>query len=106
MKLFPAAFMLVVLQASGVLADPLVTRGFDLLKTNCSVCHAIGMDGDSPHKDAPPFRVVMKSYAAESLSEALAEGLVTGHPDMPEFVFPAEDVGAIVSYLQTLEGLE
>jgi cytochrome c len=48
----------------------------------------------------------MKSYAADSLSEALAEGLVTGHPDMPEFVFPPEDVGAIVSYLQTLEGLE
>jgi cytochrome c len=48
----------------------------------------------------------MKSNPADSLSEALAEGLVTGHPDLPEFVFPPEDVGAIVSYLQTLEGWE
>jgi cytochrome c len=93
---------LIVTEAS---ADA-VTRGRDLLKANCAACHAIGMDGDSPHVEAPPFRAVMKSYPASSLSEALAEGLVTGHPDMPEFKFSGEDVGAIVGYLQTLEGLE
>jgi cytochrome c len=105
MRMICALLVLAVLTPEAA-ADPAVTRGFELLKANCSSCHAIGMDGDSPHKEAPPFRVVMKSYAADSLSEALAEGLVTGHPDMPEFVFPPEDVGAIVSYLQTLEGLE
>jgi cytochrome c len=105
MRLICVIMMLAVLTPEAA-ADPVVTRGFELLKANCSSCHSIGMDGDSPHEEAPPFRVVMKSYAAESLSEALAEGLVTGHPDMPEFVFPPEDVGAIVSYLQTLEGLE
>jgi cytochrome c len=82
-----------------------VARGQLLLQQNCAVCHAIGMDGDSPHKQAPPFRVVMRSYPASSLTEALGEGLVTGHPDMPEFKFAPEDVGAIVDYLETLEGL-
>jgi cytochrome c len=105
MRMICALIVLAVLTPLAA-ADPVVTRGFELLKANCSSCHAIGMDGDSPHREAPPFRVVMKSYAADSLSEALAEGLVTGHPDMPEFVFPPDDVGAIVSYLQTLEGLE
>ena len=91
--------------ATEAVADP-VTQGHDLLKANCARCHAIGMDGDSPHDQAPPFRVVMKSYPASSLTEALGEGLVTGHPDMPEFRFSSEDVGAIVSYLETLEGLQ
>ena len=34
---------------------------------------------------------------------SLAEGLSTGHPDMPEFVFAAEDVGAITDYLQSIQ---
>jgi mono/diheme cytochrome c family protein len=80
-----------------------VARGRLLLEQNCSRCHAIGKDGDSLHDQAPPFRYVMKIYGADSLSEALGEGLVTGHPDMPEFKFPPEDVGAIVDYLRTLE---
>jgi cytochrome c len=93
------------LSTPAMAGDP-VTRGHDLLKANCARCHAIGMDGDSPHDQAPPFRAVMKSYPASSLTEALGEGLVTGHPDMPEFKFSPEDVGAIVSYLETLEGLQ
>jgi cytochrome c len=108
------AFVLLLTSTIACVADsalksvenPDVARGFMLVKVNCSSCHAVGMDGNSPHREAPPFRVVMKSYPAESLSEALAEGLVTGHPDMPEFVFAPEDVGAIVSYLHTLEGLQ
>lgn len=100
------ALLLLAMSTSKAVADPTVARGYNLLNVNCASCHAIGVNGNSPHPEAPPFHIVMKSYPAESLSEALAEGLITGHPDMPEFVFPPEDVGAIVSYLQTLEGLE
>jgi cytochrome c len=78
-------------------------KGRALLQANCSRCHAIGPAGESPHDEAPPFREVMKIYGAKSLEEALAEGLVTGHPDMPEFVFAPNDVAAIESYLLTLE---
>jgi cytochrome c len=82
-----------------------IARGKSLVVANCSICHAVGKTGESPRRDAPPFRIVMRSYGAASLSEALAEGLLTGHPDMPEFVFEAKDVGAIVDYLHTLEGM-
>jgi cytochrome c len=85
-------------------ADPAV-EGKALLDMHCSRCHAIGADGDSPHRRAPPFRAVMKIYPAAALEEALGEGLVTGHPDMPEFVFPPGEVGAIISYLRSLEAL-
>jgi len=33
----------------------------------------------------------------------LAEGLSSGHPDMPEFRFEVEDVSAILSYLKSIQ---
>ena len=58
--------------------------------------------GASPHPAAPPFRTLSRKYKIEGLAEALAEGLSTGHPDM-EFVFAAEDVGAIIDYLKSIQ---
>ncbi len=88
---------------AGSAASHDVADGEKLLRDNCSRCHAIGQEGESPLPIAPPFREVMKIYGAGSLEEALGEGLVTGHADMPEFVFPPDQVGAIVAYLHTLE---
>jgi cytochrome c len=78
-------------------------RGERLLSQHCAMCHAIGRSGGSPHRQAPPFRTLSQRYPIESLSETLGEGLSTGHPDMPEFVFPPRDVGAILSYLQSIQ---
>jgi cytochrome c len=78
-------------------------RGEALLATNCARCHAVGRAGDSPHSAAPAFRTLSRKYKIESLAEALAEGLSTGHPDMPEFVFAPEEVGAIIAYLQSIQ---
>jgi len=79
-----------------------VADGRALLEKNCARCHAIGAEGESPHKEAPPFRVVVTRYPPDDLAEALAEGLVSGHPDMPEFVFEPDEVGAITTYLNAL----
>jgi mono/diheme cytochrome c family protein len=78
-------------------------RGEALLAKNCARCHAIGRTGASPHAEAPPFRTLSKKYPIESLAESLAEGLFTGHPDMPEFTFEAADVGAILDYLTSIQ---
>jgi cytochrome c len=78
-------------------------RGESLLMTNCSRCHAVGRTGASPHPAAPPFRTLSRRFKIEGLAEALAEGLSTGHPDMPEFVFDPEEVGAIIDYLQSIQ---
>lgn len=78
-------------------------RGFDLLTSNCARCHAIGEDDLSPNEKAPPFREVVKKYDPDALEEALAEGIVTGHNDMPEFAFEPADVTAIIAYLDTLK---
>jgi cytochrome c len=78
-------------------------RGESLLTANCARCHAVGRTGASPHPEAPPFRTLSRRYKIEGLGEALAEGLSTGHPDMPEFVFAPADVGAIIEYLKSIQ---
>ena len=42
-------------------------------------------------------------YPLDSLEEALGEGILSGHPDMPEFVFEPRDVGAIIRYLKSIQ---
>jgi cytochrome c len=78
-------------------------RGEALLTKNCARCHAIGRTGASPHPQAPPFRTLSRNYPIEGLAEALAEGIFVGHPDMPEFVFEADEVGAILAYLASIQ---
>ena len=79
-----------------------VAKGRSLVEANCSRCHAIGKDDASHHPDAPPFRVVVTRYPPDNLAEALAEGIVSGHPDMPVFVFQPNEIEAIIAYLNTL----
>jgi cytochrome c len=83
--------------------SPAAQRGFVILKTNCSRCHAIGKIGESPLKIAPPFRTLHQRYPVEDLEKPLAEGIITGHPTMPEFRFDPGQVGDIIAYLKTLE---
>jgi cytochrome c len=56
-----------------------------------------------PIRRRPPFRRLSRKFKVEGLAEALAEGISTGHPDMPEFVFEADEVGAIIDYLKSIQ---
>ena len=78
-------------------------RGEGLLSLLCSRCHAVGRSGTSTHPEAPPFRTLGQRYPIEALAEGLAEGLSSGHPDMPEFRFEVEDVNAILAYLESIQ---
>jgi mono/diheme cytochrome c family protein len=79
-----------------------IGRGRELAAAHCGRCHALERTGDSPLAIAPPFRDLGKRYPVEQLAEALAEGIVTGHPDMPEFVFETDDVIAMIAYLRDI----
>ena len=52
---------------------------------------------------APPFRTLAQRYPVEGLEEALGEGIVIGHPHMPEFRFSADDVGAVIAHLKSIQ---
>ena len=82
---------------------PDAQRGFVFAKTNCARCHAIGRYGDSPLAIAPPFRTLHERYAIEELEEAFAEGIVTGHPTMPQFQLDPAQVNDLSAYLKTLQ---
>jgi cytochrome c len=100
-----ATALLVALAAmpAGAAEKDLTNKGEALVKENCSRCHAIGKEGDSPHPQAPPFRTLSNRYPIEDLAESLAEGIVSGHPDMPIFVFSPADVEAIIDYLKSIQ---
>jgi mono/diheme cytochrome c family protein len=83
--------------------SPAAQRGFVSVKENCSRCHAIGLHGASPLPVAPPFRTLHERYPVEDLAEALAEGIVTGHPSMPQFKLDPGQIDDVVAYLKSLE---
>lgn len=79
------------------------TRGRLLVQRNCGMCHAVGRAGPSPFAAAPPFRELGQRYKLDDLDEALAEGIITGHPAMPEFRFAPNEVNDIVHYLKSIQ---
>jgi mono/diheme cytochrome c family protein len=102
--LFLAAGALLVSATAPSSADDsvMIARGKALVEERCARCHAIGADDKSPHEKAPPFREVVEIYPTEDLAEALAEGIVSGHPDMPVFKFEPPDIEAFLGYLNSL----
>ena len=100
-RLAAAAAILAAIAAPAAAQD--VKRGETLLARECGRCHAVGRAGNSAAMDAPAFRTLAKRYPIESLEEALGEGIMSGHPDMPEFKFDADDVGAIIAYLKSIQ---
>ena len=97
-----AAAVLAGTSAAGAL-DPAAQRGFTFAQTNCIMCHAIGPAGESRLPIAPPFRTLHESYPVESLEEAFAEGIVTGHPTMPQFQLDVAQITDLIAYLKSLE---
>ena len=102
-KILMMALTLLLAATTPVFAQSPEQRGQRLLASHCAMCHAVGRQGGSSHRQAPPFRTLSKRYPIDSLSEALGEGLITGHPDMPEFVFSPRDIGAILAYLRAIQ---
>ena len=105
-RIYQLAFLSFLLVSPGpatAVEKGLVNKGEVLVRENCSRCHAIGKEGDSPHPPAPPFRTLSSKYPVENLAESLGEGIVSGHPDMPMFVFGPHDVEAIIEYLKSIQ---
>lgn len=83
--------------------DGRAERGRAFAEANCARCHAIGPAGASRMPEAPPFRTLHRRYPVEQLAEALAEGITTGHPAMPEFELNPLQINDLLAYLRTLE---
>jgi cytochrome c len=82
---------------------PNLEAGQALAETSCAHCHAVGRSGASPIVQAPPFRYLGRKWPVENLAEALAEGIVVGHPAMPAFAFSPAEIDDFLGWLQAIQ---
>ena len=80
-----------------------IDKGEAIAELVCSNCHAIGVDGSSPHSDATPFRDISKNYTIDMLADSLERGIIVDHPDMPPFSFPRDEVDALIDYMKRIQ---
>ena len=99
----PATCLSLLLIAPALAGSPSEDRGKTFALHNCARCHSIDRASQSSLKIAPPFRNLHKRYPIETLAEALAEGIQTGHPTMPEFQLEPDQIRDLLSYLKSLE---
>ena len=83
-------------------SSPSEQRGLTFVRANCGSCHATDKVSASTLKIAPPFRELHLRYPIENLREALVEGIITGHPTMPEFRLDTGQASDVIAYLETL----
>ena len=80
-----------------------LAHGRRLVTENCSSCHAVTLTDESAHPEAPPFRLISKRLPIEALEEAFAEGIESGHPDMPVFDVDIIQLQDIISYIASIQ---
>ncbi len=61
-----------------------ISEGKRLATINCTKCHNIEQQGESPLTDAPPFREIAKNYDEMELIDGFMDGLAVRHPLMPD----------------------
>lgn len=77
-------------------------QGQAIAEKYCAICHAIGTSGDSPKAKAIAFRDLHNLYPIDNLDEALGEGLVINHPDMPEITLTVAQIFDFKAFLKGL----
>lgn len=101
MRLLATALLVAAAPVAAAAAD--AVKGRDFLTETCGGCHAVETTGNSPLAGAPAFRDLGASYPPEALEEALAEGIITGHPDMPEVIATPEQIDDIIAWLEQIQ---
>jgi mono/diheme cytochrome c family protein len=102
-KALAATVLLVGLGGQAVAQSPAAQRGLTFVLANCASCHSTDKVTDSTLAVAPAFRTLHLRYPVESLAEAFAEGIRTGHPTMAEFRLDPGQITDLIAFLKTLE---
>ena len=100
--LFGLAMVCAVCIADTAKADDSIARGRALVTENCSGCHAVGLVGESPNPQAPPFRDLSERFPIDALEETFIGTIDTGHPGMPVFEASQEQIDSIIEYIASV----
>ena len=82
--------------------SPAAQRGLTFVRTHCAQCHAVDKASESPLPLAPAFRTLHLKYPIEDLERPLSEGIIAGHPTMPQFRLDPDQVRDVIVYLKSL----
>jgi hypothetical protein len=52
------------------------------------------------------LRTLAERYPVTGLQEAFAQGVLVGHPNMPDFRFSAAQIAEILAYLQSIQTVQ
>lgn len=88
--------------AGSAVAQDRIKQGRALADALCARCHGVGTNDASKLAIAPPMRSLAQRYKAADLAEALAEGIVTAHKDMPEFRLTPDEIDVFLAYFDDL----
>ncbi len=95
---------LALAQAAFAEDRPSAAAGRRIAAARCGACHATDRAGDSPNPRAPRFRDLGARYPLDDLREALAEGMIVGHPQlMPVIALEPAEIGNLIAYMKSLQ---
>lgn len=80
-----------------------VEAGRRIVEFQCTSCHGVRTDDKSHNPRAPALRTLAERYPVTGLEEAFANGIMIGHPGMPEFRFDRDQIKAILAYLESIQ---
>ncbi len=80
-----------------------IAQGEIIVERACASCHEVDPNATSPHPDAPNLSNLSQEYPVALLDEAFAEGIMVGHPDMPEFKLQPDQIEALIGYLESIQ---
>ena len=105
LSVFVIAAMAALGLSQGAAADqPSLSAGRRVAATRCGTCHAVDRSGQSPNRLAPRFHDLGARYPLNDLGEALAEGMIVGHPQlMPTVVLQPAEIDNLIAYMKSLQ---
>ena len=84
-------------------APVMIEGGRRIVELQCISCHAVRANGQSRNLRAPPLRTLAERYPVTGLEQAFAQGIMVGHPGMPDFHFNPAQIRAILAYLNSIQ---
>jgi mono/diheme cytochrome c family protein len=81
-----------------------LSAGRRIAAAQCGRCHAIDQEGESPNPRAPKFRDMAAKFQLDDLREALAKGMIIGHPAlMPKPNLGPTQIDDLIAYMKSLK---
>ena len=77
--------------------------GLAFVRSNCARCPLDRQGKPQPARDRAAVPRSPQALSDRESQEAFAEGIQTGHQNMPEFRLEPDQIGDVIAYLKTLE---